>query len=131
MAEQIPEAFLDLAQKKSFLSLATLMPDGRPHVTPVWWRYDAPYVVINTSKDRVKYSNLKHDPRVAIEIRDPDNPYRYIGGMGRVVEMTEEGAVDVIDSLAQRYRDRPKYGVPEGQIRVTCKIALDRVWAHG
>ena len=33
----IPENYLDLFKdKKAFASLATLMPDGTPQVTPVW-----------------------------------------------------------------------------------------------
>ena len=40
MAQTIPEKFLDLFEKKAFASLATLMPDGRPQVTPVWCDFD-------------------------------------------------------------------------------------------
>src|SRR5437762_6572019 len=36
----IPEKYLDLLQKKAFAQLATLMPDGSPHVAPVWCDYD-------------------------------------------------------------------------------------------
>ncbi len=36
----IPEKYLDLVQKKAFAQLATLMPDGSPHVAPVWFDYD-------------------------------------------------------------------------------------------
>ena len=35
----IPENFLDLTKKKAFAQLATLMPDGSPHVSPVWFEY--------------------------------------------------------------------------------------------
>ncbi|MGH7044510.1 MAG: pyridoxamine 5'-phosphate oxidase family protein, partial [Acetobacteraceae bacterium] len=36
----IPDAFLDLLeQKKAFASLATIMADGSPQVTPVWFDY--------------------------------------------------------------------------------------------
>jgi hypothetical protein len=36
----IPEKYIDLTQKKAFAQLATLMPDGSPHVAPVWFDYD-------------------------------------------------------------------------------------------
>ncbi|MEZ4582648.1 MAG: pyridoxamine 5'-phosphate oxidase family protein [Caldilineaceae bacterium] len=39
-------------------------------------------------KDR----NLRANPHVAISVLDPDNPYRYLGLQGEVVEVTEEGA---------------------------------------
>jgi len=36
MANTIPSQFADLFKKKAFASLATVMPDGTPQVTPVW-----------------------------------------------------------------------------------------------
>ena len=36
MSQAIPEKYHDLFSKRAFASLATLMPDGRPQVTPVW-----------------------------------------------------------------------------------------------
>ncbi len=131
MAVTIPEEFLDLAEKRSIISLATLMADGRPQVTPMWWLYEAPYIVVNTARGRVKEENMRRDPRVALEIRDPNNPYRYLGAQGRVVEMTEQGAVEVIDRLAERYTGRKQYGVPAGEVRVTVKIELENVWTMG
>ena len=50
----IPEKYLDLIQKKAFLQLATLMPDGSPQVSPVWFEYDGTHILINSAKGRVK-----------------------------------------------------------------------------
>ena len=36
----IPASHLDLFNKKAFAYLATLMPDGSPQVTPVWFFYE-------------------------------------------------------------------------------------------
>src|SRR5919205_928630 len=78
--------------KKAFAHLATVGPDGRPQVTPVWADFDGTYIRINTARGRVKDRNLKANPNVALSLQDPDNPYRYVQVRGRVAEMTEQGA---------------------------------------
>src|SRR5438094_29660 len=54
MPTVIPEKFQDLLEKKIFVSLATLMPDGRPQVSPVWFDLDGQHVVVNLGKRRVR-----------------------------------------------------------------------------
>lgn len=79
----IPESYLDLLQqKKAFASLATVMPDGTPQVTPVWFDYAGGKLRVNTAKGRVKARNLKPGAAVALAIMDPDNPYRYSRSAG-------------------------------------------------
>ena len=52
--------YLDLLQqKKAIAGLATVMPDGTPQVTPVWFDYAGGKVRVNTAKGRVKARNLK------------------------------------------------------------------------
>jgi PPOX class probable F420-dependent enzyme len=88
MPNTIPESYRDLFQKKAFAHLATIMPDGTPQVTPVWCDYDGTYIRINSAKGRVKDHNMRRNPQVALEIMDPDNPYRYLAVRGRVAEIT-------------------------------------------
>src|SRR5512133_3893270 len=96
----IPENFLDLLQqKKAFANLATIMPDGSPQVTPVWFDYTGGMIRVNTAKGRVKARNLREGAPVAMSILDPDEPYRYIQIRGTVKRVREQGAADHIDSL--------------------------------
>jgi len=119
----IPEKFLDLLQKKAFAQLATLMPDGSPHVAPVWCDYDGHNIIINTAKGRVKDQNMRRDPRVGIDILDPDNPYRHLSIRGRVVDMTEKGADEHIDKMAKKYIGQDRYpNRAPGEVRVICRI---------
>ncbi len=130
MAEgkKIPEKFTDLFEKKAFGSLATLMPDGSPQVTPVWVGYDGTHVLVDSAKGRVKDENMRNDSRVAIAIRDPDNPYRYLQVQGRVVEITQEGADELIDQFAQRYLGKEKYPFRQpGEVRVLYKILPEAI----
>src|SRR4030088_1557941 len=98
----IPAAFQDLmTEKKAFAHLATIMPDGSPQVTPVWFDHTDGVIRVNTPKGRVKARNLKEGAPVALSIMDPDNPYRYIQLRGRVKRVVEAGADRHIDSLGQ------------------------------
>ena len=123
MAASIPEKYRDLFNKRAFASLGTLMPDGRPQVTPVWVDFDGQHVIFNSAKGRQKDRNVRREPRVAMAIIDPDNPYRYLEIRGRVTEITEEGADAHIDKLAKKYLGVDKYPYRQpGEQRVIYKI---------
>jgi PPOX class probable F420-dependent enzyme len=128
----IPEAYRDLFDKKAFAHIATIGPDGAPQVTPVWIDYDGAHIRFNTARGRVKTKNLERNPRVAVSIQDPENPYRYVQVKGRVTEMTETGADAHIDALAKKYlgQDRYPHRKP-GEVRVTVKIAPDKIQSMG
>lgn len=120
----IPDAFLDLLQqKKAFAHLATLMPDGSPQVTPVWFDYRNGVIRVNTAKGRVKDRNMRERPAVALSIMDPDNGYRFIQIRGQVARVTEEGGAAHIDALAKKYLGQDKYPYAQaGEIRVIFEI---------
>lgn len=132
MAAAIPEQYQDLLQKKAFAHLGTLMADGSPQVTPVWFDYDGTYIRFNSAKGRVKDKNLRSRPQVALDILDPDNPYRHMQIRGKVAQITEEGADAHIDSLAKKYLGQDKYPFRQaGEVRVIYKIAVERVSTMG
>ena len=123
MSQVIPEQYKDLLEKQVFGNLGTLMKDGSPQVTPVWVDYDGQYVRINSAKGRVKDLNIRRDPRVAISLQDPANPYRYLEIRGRVTEITEVGADDHINKLSQ-FRQ-------PGEVRVVYRIEPHKVSSMG
>jgi PPOX class probable F420-dependent enzyme len=123
MAIDIPAQFRDLLDKKAFAHLATLMPDGQPQVTPVWFDFVDGHVRINSAKGRAKDKNMRRDPRVALSILDPDNAYRYLEIRGKVVHITEDGAVAHIDALAKKYMGLDTYPFHQpGVARVIYRI---------
>ncbi|MGE5225139.1 MAG: PPOX class F420-dependent oxidoreductase [Omnitrophica WOR_2 bacterium] len=128
----IPDKYQDLLsdQKKAYASLATLMPDGSPQLTVVWFNTDNPYILINSAKGRVKDRNMRKNPHVALAIIDPDNPYRYIQIRGRVAEITQEGAEAEIHALSHKYGGQDYTLVP-GEVRVTYKILPESVTVFG
>ena len=120
----IPESYLDLLrQKKAFASLATVMPDGTPQITPVWFDYAGGKLRVNTAKGRVKARNLKPGAAVALAIMDPDNPYRYVQIRGRITSATEDGADAHIDQLAKKYLGKDTYPFRQpGEMRIMYEI---------
>jgi len=120
----IPDNYLDLLQqKKAFADLATVMADGSPQVTPVWFDYTGGVIRVNTAKGRVKSRTLRPGAPVALAIMDPDNPYRYIQIRGRVGRAVEEGADAHIDSLAKKYLGKDTYPFRQpGEVRVMYEI---------
>jgi PPOX class probable F420-dependent enzyme len=130
MAQAIPAAFLDLTQKKALAHLATVMPDGSPQVSAVWFDYDGTHIRVNSARGRVKDKNMERDRRVALSIVDPDNAYRCLMIRGRVVAITEQGADAHIDSLAKTYLDMDAYPFRRpGEQRVIYVIAPTHVSA--
>jgi PPOX class probable F420-dependent enzyme len=129
----IPEKFLPvLQQKKAFAQLATLMEDGSPQVTPVWFDYKNGKFIVNTARGRVKDRNMSRDARVALDIVDPDNPYSHLAVRGKVVRRTEEGGDESIDKLAKKYLDKDKYPYRQpGEVRVIYEIEAISVSAMG
>ncbi len=133
MGAQIPEGFMDLlTNNRAFAHLATVMPDGTPQVTPIWFDWDGTHVCINSARGRQKDRNLRRVRYAALSIMDPDNPYRYIAIRGPVVEITEEGADDHIDRLAKKYLGVDEYpNRRPGEVRVTYKILPEHVATMG
>lgn len=123
MAQVIPENYKDLFQKKAFASLATVMPDGTPQVTPVWVDFDGKHVIVNSARGRRKDKNMSKNSAVSLSVMDPDNPYRYLEVRGRVAEITEDGADQHIDKMAKKYMGVDKYPYrQQGEVRVMYKI---------
>ena len=128
----IPEQYKDLLQKKAFANLGTLMKDGSPQVTPIWFGYDGTNILINSAKGRLKDKNMRNRPQVALSIVDPENPYRYMQIRGKVIEVTENSADAHIDSLAKKYLDQDTYPFRQpGEVRVIYKVEVERVQVMG
>ncbi len=123
MPASIPASHRDLLDSSALAYLATVMKDGAPQVTPVWFDFDGTHVRVNSTKGRLKDCNMRRDARVGLSIVDPKNPYRYVEIRGRVVEITERGADAHIDALAKKYVgvDKFPFGQP-GEVRVTYRI---------
>lgn len=132
MPKSLSEKARALLKAPNFVSLATLMPDGSPQVTPVWGDVEGDTVVINTAAGRLKANNAIRDPRVALTVFDSQNPYRMVAIRGKVVQATEEGADAHIDMLAKKYLNQDTYPFrAPGERRLILRIEPERVLEYG
>ncbi len=124
----IPTEYHDLFEKRSFAHFGTVLPNGAPHITPVWIDYDAEddRLLVNTERGRQKDRNVRRNPDVGLSLLDPDDPYRYLAVVGTVEETTTDGARDHIDALSQRYAGTD-YQNPIQTERVILRIRPDRI----
>ena len=54
--------------------LATVRPDGRPHVAPVWYVYVDQRFWVGTGKGSVRVANLRHNPMASAALEDGNQP---------------------------------------------------------
>ncbi len=126
--KQVPKSHRDLlsSETRALAILATLMPDGTPQVTPLWFDTDGDCILVNSARGRVKDRNMRARPAVALLIQDPASNDRYIQIRGHVADIREAGAAEHLDRLCMKYLGQ--HGKPRrGQVRVTYVIVPDSV----
>lgn len=69
------EAFL---RQPHVAALATVRPDGRPHVTPVWYDFDGKDFTIATFRNAQKLTNVSRKGFAALTIFACEPPYRNV-----------------------------------------------------
>ena len=129
----IPESYRDILEKPSFAHLATTSQSGWPQSSPVWVDHeDGEAILLNTRKGRQKERNIRDDPRVSVSVVDPEDPYRYLAVRGEAT-LTEEGATEHIDELAQKYLGVEEYPHhdEEDEPRVIIRIPAEHVIIRG
>jgi PPOX class probable F420-dependent enzyme len=102
----IPQNYLDILQSTAFAYMATIGPKGEPQVSPVWFSWDGTYLLFSMNKVRQKHRNLLREPRVAIAIADPTNPYRSLEIRGTVARIDEDLTYRFSNALSQKYLNR-------------------------
>lgn len=103
--------------------LATVLPDGAPHSTPVYVGTRDDHIVLFTGPATRKARNLRRDPRLALSVAPADNPFTPVALRGRVTDwITGDAAWTVIDRLVAKYTDIP---YPRDEERQVAVIALD------
>ena len=126
--DQQQEQFLE----QPFVGVATtLRDDGSPHNTVVWVDVENGTVSFNTAVGRAKERHLRKNPRVALTIVDPADPYKWVSLSGQA-ELTTDGADPQIDKLAKKYLGKDEYPLrnPSEQ-RIKVRITAEKVEATG
>ena len=124
----LPEAVKPWFDAPEFATIATVLPDGRPHLSVVWVARDGDDLLVSTVKGRRKHLNLERDPRVTLLVYPKDNPCSYVEVRGTAT-MTEEGGRALIDRLCQEYTGAGRYTHDDGtdNVRVVVRITPEKV----
>lgn len=101
-----------LAKPGQLCRIATVTPEGAPHVTPIWFIHEDGTVFVTPRAESSWLTNLRREPRVAIAVDEEPFPYRKV-----TIEGTAEFCHDVGDDDTWRdlyRRIARKYTSPEG-----------------
>lgn len=119
-----PAEFADLLTRPLFAHLATVRPDGSPQSSVMWFDWDGEVLRFTHTSTRQKYRNIKHEPRVALSIVDPANPYRYIEVRGQVTSVVpDDEHASFYRGLQERYGNI--YPIPDAPVRVVITVTPD------
>ena len=130
-ADKLSSAATRMLQEKHLAQLATVMPNGSPHITPVWVdaEDDGSFVLINTVEGRLKLKNLTQNKYVAVSVVDAEDWRRYVLVRGVVEEQSKEGADQHIEKLSMKYRGEHFHHATDD--RVILRIRPLFVTEHG
>ena len=128
----LSEKQADLFRGKNWATVVTLREDGSPHATPVWIDTDGENVIFNTAVGRAKERHLRRDPRVAVTVLPAENQQAGYVSVTGTAKLTEDGAKEHIDKLANKYLGVDEYPyLQPGEQRVIVTITPDKVDGQG
>jgi len=93
-----PQPATDRLAETRNVWFASVRPDGRPHLVPVWYITDGGRWYVCISPASVKARNLSANPRVALALEDGDNPW-IVEGEARPVAPSP----GVVDKFKAKY----------------------------
>lgn len=134
MSSKMPATHVDLLNNPYFAVLTTIAPSGQPENTVVWCSWDGEHVLVNTADGRRKPANVRNNPKVALTVIDPQDPFRWIDVRGEVAEIVPDPDYANINAHAKLYAGVDEYygGVAPvenkgKEERIIFKIRPDRV----
>jgi PPOX class probable F420-dependent enzyme len=123
IAMQPPQSHADLLERPLFAHLATVRADGAPQVNPMWflWEPEQSVIKLTHTRTRHNYRYIQSQPRVALSIVDPEDPYRYLQVRGVVENVEDDPTGSFYQTLQQRYRGY-KREVADRDVRVVLTV---------
>jgi PPOX class probable F420-dependent enzyme len=82
--------------------LASTMPDGSPHIAPIWYRFEDGAFLVLTDRASRKHRNVERDPRVVLCIDEEKPPYHTVIVRG-TVEVAVSPGREWREALAVHY----------------------------
>ena len=129
---KLSEKQAELLRGRNWGTVTTLRADGSPHSTPVWIDTDGENVLFNTAIGRAKERHLRRDPRVSVVVLPAENQQSGYVSVPGPADLSEDGALDHIDKLAQKYIGADTYPyLQPGERRVIVKVTPEKVDGFG
>jgi PPOX class probable F420-dependent enzyme len=123
MTQALDDRLRRLLAAPNLAHVATLLPDGAPHVVPTWIGVEDDDVVFLTGPRSRKARNLARDPRLSISVADHARATLAAHVRGHVRRRIDgPEAWEIIDRLAQHYVGGP---YPRAQERVVFVVAVE------
>ncbi|HEY7737049.1 MAG TPA: pyridoxamine 5'-phosphate oxidase family protein [Candidatus Limnocylindrales bacterium] len=137
-ATSLPARIRDfLTQENRFATVATTDPDGAARQAVTWFSVDDDDSIwLNSRWGRRWPANVQRDPRVSLAVIDLDEPERWVGLRGEVVETVDDVERARADIVAMAHRYHPEGPDPDDiagyltQPRVMFRVAIHRVHDH-
>lgn len=130
MPQPLPEQARALLDRPEFATVATIEPDGRPHLSVIWVGRDGDDILFSTARGRRKTDNLERDGRASVLVYPADNPYSYLEVRGTAT-LEADPRKALIEELAQKYLGKPYPWHSDREERVVVRITPDKVVFHG
>ncbi|MCU1395799.1 MAG: Pyridoxamine 5-phosphate oxidase [Ilumatobacteraceae bacterium] len=108
--------------------IATVSPDGRPHLTPIWFVWQGARMWICTGASAVKTRNVRREPHVMVSLESGDSP---VVGVGTVVVHERPYPPAVVDAFATKFEwDITDPDDKDGPFEALWEITIER-WLMG
>jgi PPOX class probable F420-dependent enzyme len=86
--------------------VATVGPDGTPHVIPLWFVWVDGALYVNTTRGNRSVRNLEHDPRASVSVDDGElyDELRGVTMAGTMRDASGDRQLDdVVSAFAEKY----------------------------
>ena len=130
MPVTLPQPARDLLDRPEFATVATIEPDGRPHLSVIWLGRDGDDILFSTVRGRRKTDNLERDPRATVLVYPQDDPYTYLEVRGTAT-LVDDPQKALIEQMSHKYLDKPYPWHKDTEERVVVRLTPDKVVWHG
>ena len=104
--------------------VATVGRSGMPQLTPNWYRYADGALTISTTKERVKFSNLSRDERLAVCVYSDPLAAEYVTLLGRSRMSDDDSIWPETEAIVDRYVKAESLGARMRELRSQNRVII-------
>ena len=96
----------DRLRTELILWLASVRPDGRPHLVPVWFLWEGATILIFSKPANQKIRNLRHTPAVTVALDQTDHCDDITALEGIAAFLDNPTVTTALPAYAEKYAER-------------------------